>query len=355
LGLGLWSPEDLRAVRRKPEILTKSLPNGPGLTLALRGRAAWLLANHSLKNNCDDYFSRVQYIENFFVDRCSRQAISLWPLSVMDMLDFIAAQSERGNQLETLEGYVNAVEWLHDLCGFPSIKEDGQYPTLQRLVEASGRANFTPVQGKEGFTSQQVTSIIDECLSLYNGGGSVSWFRAAVIFAGMDDTAGRVNEILEASTSRTVFLEGGDIRINLPYQNSKSTSLRKQRRDAKKSDFIIIRGRGAHWFRCWWSYCKLDLPGKEDCPVFEGAIPGIPLSYSAIRAQLKTVVQRIGLDPTKYGTHSFRKGRSMMAFQQGVPVEDIRVMLRHAPKSGATASYLPKGALTKFDSRFNTY
>ena len=332
----------------QPEVSTRWLPEGHSRSSARRERASWLLANHSLKNDCNDYVSKVQCVARFMENECSIHPDSIWPMTTTAFVDFLADQSEKGNQLETMSSYVDAVEWFHDISGFPSFKSSPQFPLIRRLMEAAGRFNYQPSQAKEAFTPELVTSIIDDCLEHYRRGGSVSWLRAATIFACVDDAAGRINEILEASTDRVEFLPSAEVRIALPYRNSKNTHLKKPRSARQAMDYITLSGRGARLFGEWWRYRSFSLLShSEQIPVFEGTTAGRPLSYSTIRLQLSATLTRLGVDPSKYGTHSFRKGRSTAAFQQGAPVEGIRRLLRHAPGSGATAAYLPRGALSR--------
>ena len=49
-------------------------------------------------------------------------------------------------------------------------------------------------------------------------------------------------------------------------------------------------------------------------------------TYSFFMSKLKGILNKIGVDSTKYGSHSFRRGGASFAFESGVPLELIKVM-----------------------------
>ena len=49
-------------------------------------------------------------------------------------------------------------------------------------------------------------------------------------------------------------------------------------------------------------------------------------TYSFFMSKLKMILDKIGVDGTKYGSHSFRRGGASFAFESGVPLELIKVM-----------------------------
>ncbi|CAG2231697.1 unnamed protein product [Mytilus edulis] len=50
-----------------------------------------------------------------------------------------------------------------------------------------------------------------------------------------------------------------------------------------------------------------------------------PVSYNMLQNFLKNIVEKIGLDPTQYSSHSFRRGGATWAFQCGVSSELIQL------------------------------
>lgn len=66
-----------------------------------------------------------------------------------------------------------------------------------------------------------------------------------------------------------------------------------------------------------------------------------PVSYNMLQNFLKNIVEKIGLDPTQYSSHSFRRGGATWAFQCGVSSELIQ--LQGDWKSDAYKLYLRYG------------
>ena len=66
---------------------------------------------------------------------------------------------------------------------------------------------------------------------------------------------------------------------------------------------------------------------KDPRPVSSPLFPlasGRPLTYPAYNAALKALIQRVGLDPNRYSTHSFRAGSATQAAQSGLSAQDIQ-------------------------------
>ena len=65
---------------------------------------------------------------------------------------------------------------------------------------------------------------------------------------------------------------------------------------------------------------------------------GEVLTYRIYNNAIKSLVERVGLDPTRYSTHSFRAGAATQAAAVGMPAVDIKRLGRW--KSDAYQSYL---------------
>ncbi|CAC5385337.1 unnamed protein product [Mytilus coruscus] len=70
-----------------------------------------------------------------------------------------------------------------------------------------------------------------------------------------------------------------------------------------------------------------------------------PVSYNMLQTFLKNIIEKIGLDPTRYSSHSFRRGGATWAFQCGVSSELIQ--LQGDWKSDAFKLYLRYGLADK--------
>jgi hypothetical protein len=73
--------------------------------------------------------------------------------------------------------------------------------------------------------------------------------------------------------------------------------------------------------------CQL-IPGRPSDPVF--FVPQgkhkIPVSYPHWQKWLKYLIEASGRDPSRFATHSFRRGGASFAFQAGVPTEVIKLL-----------------------------
>ena len=69
-----------------------------------------------------------------------------------------------------------------------------------------------------------------------------------------------------------------------------------------------------------------QIPAPADAPAFvtpQGA--GLrPYTYSLFERNLKSAIAKVGLDPSKFSSHSMRRGGASSAFQVGVPTELIQ-------------------------------
>ena len=70
------------------------------------------------------------------------------------------------------------------------------------------------------------------------------------------------------------------------------------------------------------------MPGPPSLPAFVVPSPtGLaPFCYWQWMTQLKSSLLTLGLDSSKYSTHSFRRGGATFAYQAGVPIESIKLM-----------------------------
>ena len=70
--------------------------------------------------------------------------------------------------------------------------------------------------------------------------------------------------------------------------------------------------------------CRL-IPTSDECPLF--VLPNNKVvTYSMFQRKLKFLIQKVGLDPFKYSTHSFRRGSTTLLFRAEVPADKIQLM-----------------------------
>ena len=68
--------------------------------------------------------------------------------------------------------------------------------------------------------------------------------------------------------------------------------------------------------------CKLG----EDAPAFVCDVIGTPMTGQCFTCKFKCLVEKCGLDPKGFASHSFRRGSATWAMQCGVPSDMIKIM-----------------------------
>jgi len=73
--------------------------------------------------------------------------------------------------------------------------------------------------------------------------------------------------------------------------------------------------------------CRLS-PGVDTDPAFFFKTKGVvtPVTYAVFQRRLKASVKAIGLDPSLFSSHSFRRGGACLAFKAGIAGETIKVL-----------------------------
>lgn len=93
-----------------------------------------------------------------------------------------------------------------------------------------------------------------------------------------------------------------------------------------------------------------QVPAKELSPLFILS-SGKPVSYSMFLSKLRSVIVDIGLEPSQFSTHSFRRGLATLAFRLDIPGNLIQLMGDW--RSDAYKNYIQYSLQDKFKvSRF---
>ena len=70
--------------------------------------------------------------------------------------------------------------------------------------------------------------------------------------------------------------------------------------------------------------CKL-IPTSSESPLF--VLPNNKVvTYNMFQRKLRFLIQKIGLDPAKYSSHSFRRGSTTLLFRAEVPADKIQLI-----------------------------
>lgn len=124
----------------------------------------------------------------------------------------------------------------------------------------------------------------------------------------------RISECLNLRYKDVQIDENGRIKILIPYsktdQNGKTVTIYISKTETSYSPFI--------WFL---DYANATYDGDENKKIFKK-------THTAYRSNLKKMIFSIGIDPTKYSSHSFRKGAAHEASNAGVNDCIIKAMGR---------------------------
>jgi hypothetical protein len=74
---------------------------------------------------------------------------------------------------------------------------------------------------------------------------------------------------------------------------------------------------------------KLGKTGFLCCQLEGGKLrPQLPSSYSALHSSCKNMIESVGLDPSKYSTHSAKRGSASAAVVAGCTDEEVTALGR---------------------------
>jgi Phage integrase family len=308
----------------------------------LMDNAHFLLQTKSLKST-KRYQQRVNFITRFLSYECGLPGVDIWPLSYNSVLYLFSHLQLQGRTSGCFKGYLNAIEWYHNIRHWPSIYSTNLWPTLRRIREAYALANLKPVVSRVPLLPAQVKRIIDGCMTRSTQMFDC-WWRNGTFFSVLDESGARSNEVLSLRSQRIHVLPNGDFKCFIPYEFAKTARLTDT---ADQMQFFVLKsGSYAHMvLRVWCLHTEQVLgdPGQDHW-IFPSPSNDGHISYSTIRRQLIIVCEAENIDPARLGLHSFRSGRATTDFNQGASVEEVRVTLRHAKDSTSTFRYLPEDA-----------
>lgn len=240
-----------------------------------------------------------------------------FPASGLHVGIYLAHLIEKSNSQSVVNSAIYGIKWAHRMCAFP---DPTNHPFPKMMAEASKRELGKPVVPKKAADGAMLIKLCQEF-----GGQEASLKDLRFLSMSLLSYAGflRFNEVVNIrrnyinieedhitlfikESKNDVYKEGSSVAIG----KGKSTacpityltrylSAVNLLSDSTKDVFIFRRLR--------YSKKKLVLSKNEN-----------PISYSSSRKELLNYVERIGLDPTLYGWHSFRSGGATAAAKGGV-------------------------------------
>ena len=253
--------------------------------------------------------------------------MSSLPATYESVAVFIMYHLQNGSSVAVIESYIYAIKWHHSIY-FPNKQDPTNHPTIANLLETCKRLRIHHVQKKDPVTPEHLADIhrliggTDASLLLYR-----NYTMMVVAFAGFL----RFDELINIKCNDVVF-----------YNSYMSIFIEKSKCDQYRDgrDVLIAKSNSTmcpvKTFENYISKCNLDM--NSDSFVFRAVTwyktsgsyslkkSNKPLSYSTVRTNLLQLLESIGLNPNRFGTHSLRAGGATAAANNGV---NDRLFKRH--------------------------
>jgi len=258
------------------------------------------------KNTIAAYRKWVARYEDF----CAQAGLhALEAQSVAIWLDTLSAQYK----VSTLQQALAAVSFYFSLHNLPS---PAKATEVRLLMQALRR--------QKGTAQRQAAPLTPSKLTCLNWGRDVKGVRDKALALTMLAGALRVSEAIALTLSDIEFTPEGVI---ITLRKSKTDQTGRGRQIAipalPHSPLCPVRALREY----------LRLRGMAKGPLFQsihnGRPTGRPLTRSAVHYVAKEIADRLGLDPSKVSTHSFRAGLATAAAQAGVPTHEIALQTGH--------------------------
>ena len=258
--------------------------------------------------------------------------ISPLPASHLHVLLYLVHLSESANSYSTINQAVCAIKWAHGLAGLDSPTE---HVMISEALNGFRRKLAKPTVRKEPFTREHVHHLI-----LLLDTSSVVDMRNTVLIVLAYFALLRVSELRNIRACDVLMWPD---RLELSIPISKCDQLRA-------GDKVLVAKLGG-------TFCPVELfcqylisvhidvfsDKYDDQYVFRRFVPNVtgfvlacnnsPMTYSRIREVVKGKAKQLGLDISKFSTHSMRAGGATSAINAGV---SERALQRHG--RWATAS-----------------
>lgn len=262
------------------------------------------------------------YIGRFF-DFCDGRGNVKAKFGALNILDFLHVMGMQGSGWPSMQTALSALRWLMNILGLP---DGAKHPTYSLIIQGLRRKYSSAVSRK-----CPVGAEILQKLSTMLGNSNLADHRDLVIYLFSFSGFFRSAEVLA--------LRVGDISIS-DDKSHLTVQLSQSKTDRFRSGSTVLIASNdlpvcpvKEFFRY---IGRIYGPNPlSTLPVFPGMVRtamgtyrvGIkPLSYSGYRVRLKRHLACVGLDPNRYGTHSFRSGGATAGNQLGI---DRRLLMQH--------------------------
>ena len=248
------------------------------------------------------------------------EELSIFPSNDLAITIYILSLIQIGKSVSVINQFVSAARWLHKLAGH---KDPTRSHIVHTVVDGARRSLGRPNNPKEPITTKDISRI---CSSLKNSQGLLDLKGLRLMAYILVSYAGflryeeaiklRREDIAFHGTYIALFLQTSKTDV---YRNGHTILIARTK--TKLDPFIFL-----------YRYLAMaNIEPKDECYIFRGIyihpttgeqmlkLKDKHVSYSTIRDILLTAIGQVGLDATKYGTHSLRAGGATSAANRGIP------------------------------------
>jgi site-specific recombinase XerC len=248
---------------------------------------------------------------------CADRAVEALPASPASVAGFLAAQAERGLRPATITRRCAAVRHYHRLAGIDPLPTDAAIvkTTMKGLRRSLGAA-----QAKKAPATNVIAQRIADSIPSNSLKGRRDRAMVMLGFAG----AFRQSEVVALNVEDLEFCDEG---VRVTIRRSKTDQ------EAKGQTIAILRGTGpfcpVRLLKEW-----LDAAGISEGALFRacpkgGRRVGDRIAGRTFYDVVKNGVAAIGLDASKYGSHSMRSGWISTAARNGASLWKMKEISRH--------------------------
>jgi site-specific recombinase XerD len=264
---------------------------------------------------------------NFARERGYRLA----PPRPLDLEDYLVLSVATRASVAVLETISASVNWHCAEVGAPSPFEDRRITLMVRGMKSDFRR---PAQPRLPFTKSHIRAFMD----LGTPDNLGAW-RAAVILSVCFSDFLRFSEVVNVRLE-DIEVSKGSVCFRVQKAKNHRLGFDVTLSVDKKCKYCV----GAYLLRFLESGLRW-LPGSSGflcCKIEKGRLPSQSIGYSSLHASCKSLIKAAGLDPSKFSTHSGKRGSATTAVSAGCSDAELTSMGRRRSANTGT-SYVHNG------------
>ena len=246
------------------------------------------------------------------------EELSVFPSNELAITIYLLSLVQARKSVATIQQFVFAASWLHSTGGFANPTTS---PMVKTILDGAKRTMARPSTRKEPISPRILKKILKHLMQKPNGmklkdKRSISFMVLA--FAGFfrceEALRLRRNDIAFHSSYLAVFIESSKTDI---LRNGRTVLIARTGTTldpvAMLYQYLQAANIPANSTRYIFRAISKPRKGKQECL----RVSDKHLSYTTIKEDILHLIQAIGLDPKRYGTHSLRADGATAAANQG--------------------------------------